>query len=98
VVSGAPRRDDGEGVAEFLVEVYVADHARARQIRRAAQATEGAAGEVTNGSASTSCLRSIFVPEDETCFLLYEAPSVDAVQDEVARIGIRPEHISAAES
>jgi hypothetical protein len=30
-------------------------------------------------------LRSIFVPEDETCFFLYEGPSADAIQDAARR-------------
>jgi ubiquinone/menaquinone biosynthesis C-methylase UbiE len=45
-----------------------------------------------------SCVRSIFVPQDETCFLLFEAPSADAVEEAVRRAGLRHEHISAAAS
>lgn len=30
-------------------------------------------------------LRSVFVPEDDICFLLYEAPSADAVRIAVRR-------------
>jgi hypothetical protein len=79
-------------MAEFLVEVYLADHSTARAARRAAQATDAPAG------ASARCLRSIVVPEDETCFLLYEAPSAEAVLEAVRRAGLQPEHVSAAQS
>jgi ubiquinone/menaquinone biosynthesis C-methylase UbiE len=41
-------------------------------------------------------LQSFFVPEDETCFLLYEADSVDLVTEAVGRAGLRLEHVSAA--
>ncbi|WP_243057201.1 nickel-binding protein [Nocardioides sp. SR21] len=76
-------------MAEFLVEVYVAhdDRSAAQRISRVAQADDPTDG--------VRCLRSIFVPEDETCFLLYEAPSATTVADAVRRAGLEPEHISA---
>ena len=41
-------------------------------------------------------MRTIFVPEDETCFLLFEAASIDDVRD-AARIADLPfERISEA--
>ena len=83
-------------MAEFLVEVYVArdDHRTAREIAAAARAVDGTPAS----GRSVRCLRSIFVPEDETCFLLFEAPSADAVGDAVRRAGLLPDHISAAVS
>ena len=30
-------------------------------------------------------LRSVFVPEDESCFFLYEGPTADAVREAAAR-------------
>ena len=82
---------------EFLVELYVAhdDHGAARQ--QAARA-EQAATELTREGRPVQCLRSIFVPEDETCFLLFEAPSIDAVEDAVRRAELPLTHVSAAES
>ena len=83
-------------MAEFLVEVYVAhdNHRAAREVGRAAQA----AADLSPEGRSVRCVRSIFVPKDETCFLLYEAHSADAVEDAVRRAGLRPEHISAIAS
>jgi SAM-dependent methyltransferase len=82
---------------EFLVELYVAhgDHSAARlHADSAAKAT----ADLTREGRPVSCVRSIFVPQDETCFLLFEAPSADAVEEAVRRAGLRHEHISAAAS
>jgi hypothetical protein len=43
-------------------------------------------------------LRSIFVPEDETCFYLYEAPSAETVRAAAARAGLRFHRITEAVS
>ena len=80
---------------EFLVELYVArdDHTAARQQATRAQQ---AACELTLQGQPAQCVRSIYVPGDETCYLLYEALSADVVEDAVRRAGIRHAHISAA--
>ncbi len=67
-------------MAEFLVELYVS-RADARGLRRAAEAFE-------------TTVRSIFVPEDELCFLLVEAASADDVRDAARAAGLRFERIS----
>src|SRR5262245_51919637 len=84
-------------MAEYLVELYVAhgDHAAARQ---QAERAEQAGADLTREGRPVQCLRSIFVPEDDTCFLLFEAPSADLVAETVRRAGLRHEHISAATS
>jgi hypothetical protein len=82
-------------MAEYLVELYVAqgDHRLARQ--HAEQVTHAVA-ELTHEGGSVHCLQSIFVPEDETCFLLYEAPAAEVVEEAVRRAGLRHQHISPA--
>ena len=84
-------------MAEYLVELYVAhgDHSTARLL---AERAERASAELTGEGRPVRCLRSIFVAEDETCFLLYEAPSAELVAEAVGRAGLRHEHISAATS
>ncbi len=82
---------------EFLVELYVAhdDHCTARQhLERAERAT----ADLTREGQPLRCVRSIVVPQDETCFLLYEASSADVVAEALSRAGLRHEHISAASS
>ncbi len=59
---------------------------------------ERAGADLTREGHPVRCVRSIFVPEDETCFLLYDAPSADLVAEAVQRAGLRHEHISAASS
>src|SRR3954447_11286878 len=84
-------------MAEYLVELYVAhgDHAAARH---QAECAEIASADLTGEGRPVRCLQSIFVPEDETCLLLFEASSADLVVDTVRRAGLRHEHISAATS
>jgi hypothetical protein len=84
-------------MAEFLVELYVAqDDARTAQVL--AERAQTAAADLTREGSPVRCVRSIFVPEDETCLQLYQAPSVELVQEAVHRVGGRCEHISAASS
>jgi ubiquinone/menaquinone biosynthesis C-methylase UbiE len=82
---------------EFLVELYVAHDDRHTAQEHAAR-VERAAAELTREGQRLGCVRSIVVPQDETCFLLYEAPSADVVAEALRRAGLRPEHISAASS
>jgi hypothetical protein len=62
-------------MTEYLVELYVAhgDHLAAQQH---AERAEQASADLTREGQVVRCVRSIFVPEDETCFFLYEADSV----------------------
>ena len=82
-------------MAEYLVELYVAqgDHTVAQHHVAVA---ERAGADLTREGRAVRYLQSFFVPEDETCFLLYEADSVDLVTEAVGRAGLRLEHVSAA--
>ncbi len=82
-------------MAEYLVELYVSqgDHAVAQHHVAVA---ERAGADLTREGRAVRYLQSFFVPEDETCFLLYEADSADLVTEAVARAGLRLEHVSAA--
>ena len=82
-------------MAEYVVELYVAqgDHTVAQHHVAVA---ERAGADLTREGRAVRYLQSFFVPEDETCFLLYEADSVDLVTEAVGRAGLRLEHVSAA--
>jgi ubiquinone/menaquinone biosynthesis C-methylase UbiE len=82
---------------EFLVELYVA-HDDRRTAQEHAQRAERAIADLTSDGQRLGCVRSIVVPQDETCFLLFEAPSADVVAEAFRRAGLQPEHISAASS
>lgn len=69
-------------IGRYLVELYLPKGAAAD----VAQATSRAQTAAADGEAArVRCLRSIFIPEDETWFLLYEAPTLAAVKEAVER-------------
>jgi hypothetical protein len=80
-------------MAEFLIELYVScldGDAVARGERRA----RDAAVELTAEGTRVRLLRSIYVPEDETCFLLFRAGSIDAVREAARRAELAYEHVA----
>ncbi len=82
-----------EQMTEFLVELYVprtAADAAGQARGRAHRAT----AELTAEGISVRLVRSIFVPADETCLLLFEATSIDAVREAARRAALTFEHIS----
>jgi Nickel responsive protein SCO4226-like len=80
-------------MAEFLVELYVSREDGAG-VERGAESARLAAEELTREGTPVRYLRSIFVPEDETCFFLYEAASADAVREAAQRAGVVFERIA----
>jgi hypothetical protein len=81
-------------VGEFLAELYVAE-SDAAAVERGAELARLGAEHATRTGACVRYVRTIFVPEDETCFYLYEAPSADAVQEAGLRGGLTFERIKA---
>ena len=80
---------------EFVVEQYVS-RVDDTSARRSSERARLAAAEVNGEGTAVRYVRSIFVPEDETCFYLYEAVSADAVREAVQRAGLQFERIIAA--
>jgi Protein of unknown function (DUF4242) len=68
-----------ERVRGFVVELYVPRRAAAA-VEHGAERARLAAEAVTREGTCVRYVRSIFVPDDETCFYLYEAGSADAVR------------------
>jgi hypothetical protein len=64
-------------MAEFLVESYVSRAGAEAEVARAAARMRATASD----GGAVRYLRSIFVPEDETCFYVFESPSSRAVED-----------------
>ena len=79
-------------MAEFLLELYVSGSDGNAVAQRAARARL-AAQRMRRDGASISYLRSIFVPEDETCFLVYEARSANDVRRAARLAGFPVDHI-----
>jgi hypothetical protein len=72
---------------EFVAEQYFSrtDVAGAR---RAGAAAQHAAEELARDGVAIELVRSIFVPEDETCIFIYEAESLEKVQLSAERGGL----------
>lgn len=64
----------------YLVEAYMS-----RSLEREARATgrraRAAAEELLGDGVAVGYVRTIFLPDDETCFHLFEAASVDVVEE-----------------
>ena len=84
-------------MAEYLVELYVASSDRAGAERRGDRARL-AAEQLAHEGVPVRYVRSIFVPEDETCFYLYEASSPDVVREAARRAGFTSERVTEAVS
>lgn len=82
-------------MSEFVIEFYVprADPAEAE---RSAGGARRAAEEMAGEGIPVRLVRSIFVPEDETCLLLVEAPTGDVVREVAGRAGLTFERIARA--
>ena len=80
---------------EFLVEQYV-PRGDAQMVERRTRRARLAAEELTRHGTRVRFLRSIFVPEDETCFFLYEAASFDDVRNAVAASNLPCDRIAEA--
>jgi hypothetical protein len=65
-------------MAEYLLERY-ASRSDAVAVEADAERARREAERISGEGTPVRLVRSIFVPEDETCFYLYEAESLDAV-------------------
>jgi hypothetical protein len=78
---------------EYLLELYVA-RADAPAVEQGAARVRRAAEEYSREGTPVRYLRSIFVPEDETCLFLFEAGSVDVVKEAARRAELSFEHVA----
>jgi hypothetical protein len=65
-------------MTEYLIELYVS-HTDADVAAADSRSVHAAAEQLTRRGTSVRYLRSIFVPAEETCFVLLEADSTDAI-------------------
>ena len=80
---------------EFLAETYTFLLAPGIPAVCAADVA-GAAAHAAGPGASACFLGAVAVPEEETCFWLYQAPSAAAVRAAMIAAGLRPERITQA--
>ena len=86
---------DGDASGEFLLELYVSG-ADPGAVAAATGEAERAAAELAGEGRPLRFVRSIFVPDDETCFLLYEAARVEDVEEAARRASLPFARISRA--
>ncbi|HEV8461906.1 MAG TPA: nickel-binding protein [Gaiellaceae bacterium] len=82
-------------MAEFLVELFVSRE-DGGAVRRGGEHARLAAEQLTREGTPVRYVRSIFVPEDETCFFLYEAANADDVIEAGRRASLRFERVAEA--
>lgn len=82
-------------MAQYLVETYTPRRQRKELAAVAGRARRAAAGMRRDG-IDVHYLRPIFVPEDEMCFHLFEAPSPEAVGEASRRAELVYERIVEA--
>jgi hypothetical protein len=84
-------------MAEFLLEVYAArDDSGA--VGSAARRARAAAHALSLEGPEIRYVRCIFMPEDETCFYVYEADSVGTVHEVARRAGLSVDRVVEARS
>jgi Protein of unknown function (DUF4242) len=95
VVTRALRARTVPSMAEFLVELYVSREDPAA-VERGAERARRAGQELTHEGTPVRYLRSLYVPEDETCFFFYLARCVDDVREAARRAALPFDRISEA--
>ncbi len=82
-------------MAQFLVELYVSQ-GDGGAVERGTKRARLAAEQLTREGTPVRYLRSIFVPTDETWFVLCEAGSAEAVRETARRADLRVDRIVGA--
>jgi hypothetical protein len=82
---------------EFVAETYTPRGAPGTSAAAPSAGDLARAAEQASGpGAPVQFLGAIAVPEEETCFWLYQAPAADAVRAAMTATGLRPERVALA--
>jgi Protein of unknown function (DUF4242) len=82
-------------MAEFLLELY-ASRTEPNAVEAAAERARQAAEQLSLEGTRVRFLRTMFVPEEETCFYLYEAASAADVREAARRAELPSERVVEA--
>ncbi len=82
-------------MATYLAELYLS-HAGSVELRHAATRARAAAAELNRQGTPIRYVRALFLGEDETCFHLYEASSLESVLEASRRAAIPVERVVEA--
>jgi hypothetical protein len=80
---------------EFAAEQYLPG-TDAAVAERSASVARLVAEQLTLEGTAVEFVRSIFIPQDETCIHMYRANSIEAVEKVAAAAGLRFERVSEA--
>jgi hypothetical protein len=80
------------GVKSYLVELHLPPDA-ADDLAAAGERARSAAEQLAREGTAVRWVRSVYVPEDETCLLVFEARTPDAVYLAGRRAGLNYERI-----
>lgn len=83
-------------MATYVIETYLS-RARAAELQPATVRLREAVVAAQMAQRRLRHVRSYFIREDELCFHVLEAPSLEATIDIVRRAGLSPERIVEAE-
>jgi hypothetical protein len=67
-------------VPSYLIEAYM-PRSHAKEARAAGRRARSAAEKLSREGVPIRYVRTTFLPEDETCFHLFEAASTDAIEE-----------------
>lgn len=82
-------------MSRYLVETHI-PRARAQEARAAGRRAGDVAEQLVREGVAVSYVRTTFLPDDETCFHVFEAASVEAVGEACRRAGVRSPRIVVA--
>lgn len=74
-------------MATYLAELYLPDRGEGARAPLAARA-KAAAEELSRNGIGVRYVRSVFIPEDETCFCFFEAASAEYVREALVRAAL----------
>ena len=80
---------------DYLVERYVPRH-KTDELGVEARRARALAEDLSRGGRSIRYVRTTLLPDDETCFHLFEADSAETVSDLCARAGLQHARIVRA--
>jgi hypothetical protein len=84
-------------MATFVIETYLSHHAVSEPASTVSRVASAAA-ELTADGKRVRYVRSIFIPDDETCLILLDAESEDIVGLAARRAGLDPVRIAIAQA
>ncbi len=81
------------GVNSYVVELQLTA-GDAANVAAAGELARSAAEQLTREGTAVRCVRSVYVPEEDTCLLVFEASTVEAVDRAGRRAGLTYERIA----